>query len=121
MFAIHPINFLISFDYLRLLEITWTPVVGFARNLVEIVPRSLPELFKQLRDQNNRQKQSKTSDKILRKIIINQKKRVFLGFPCLTWNFLIFPWKMIRPVGVSFCHFGGFQEFGVDCGEDFDS
>ena len=36
----------------RLLEITWTPVVGFARNLVEIVPRSLPELFKQPGDQN---------------------------------------------------------------------
>ena len=33
---------------------------------VEIVPRSLPELFKQLGDQNNSQKQSKTSDNILR-------------------------------------------------------
>ena len=31
-------------------------LVGFGRNLVEIVPRSLPELFKQLGDQNNRQK-----------------------------------------------------------------
>ena len=41
-------------------------LVGFGRNLVEIVPRSLPELFKQLRDQNNSQKQSKTSDNILR-------------------------------------------------------
>ena len=32
-------------------------VVGFARNLVEIVPRSFPELFKQFGDQNNSQKQ----------------------------------------------------------------
>ena len=31
-------------------------LVGFGRNLVEIVPRSLPELFKQLGDQNNNQK-----------------------------------------------------------------
>ena len=34
-------------------------MVGFARNLVEIVPRSLPELFKQLGDQNNSQKHKK--------------------------------------------------------------
>ena len=42
----------------------WSELVGFARNLVEIVPRSLPELFKQLRDQNHSQKQPKTSDNI---------------------------------------------------------
>ena len=46
-------------------EITWTPVVGFARNLVEIVPRRLPELFKQLGDQNHTQKIKNMSDKIL--------------------------------------------------------
>ena len=44
----------------------WSELVGFGRNLVQIVPRSLPELFKQLGDQNNSQKHSKTSDNILR-------------------------------------------------------
>ena len=39
-------------------------LVGFERNLVEIVPRSLPELFKQLRDQNNIPKHKKMKFKI---------------------------------------------------------
>ena len=42
-----------------------TPLLWFGRNLVEIDPRSLPELSKQLGDQNNKQKTKKTSDKIL--------------------------------------------------------
>ena len=52
----------------KLIEFSQDPgseLVGFGRNLVEIVPRSLPELFKQLGDQNNRQKTKNTSDKIL--------------------------------------------------------
>ena len=39
---------------------------GFGPDLVRIFPRSLPQLSKQLRDQNNSQQQSKTSDQILR-------------------------------------------------------
>ena len=50
--------------FCQFLVITRSQELGFARNLMEIDPRSLPDLFKQLRDQNNRQKQSKTSDKI---------------------------------------------------------
>ena len=46
-------------------EITRTPGIGFGRDLVEIVPRSLPELFKQLGDQNHSQKHKKASDNIL--------------------------------------------------------
>ena len=53
----------------RLLEITWTPVVGFARNLVEIVPRSLPELLKQLGDQNNSPKHKKHENQNFKKIV----------------------------------------------------
>ena len=47
------------------LVITRSQELGFGRNLVEIVPRSLPELFKQPGDQNNRQNTQKASDKIL--------------------------------------------------------
>ena len=41
------------------LVITRSQELGFGRNLVEIDPRSLPDLFKQLRDQNNSQKPQK--------------------------------------------------------------
>ena len=37
------------------------PGIGFGRDLVEIVPRSLPELFQQLGDQNNSQKHKKNN------------------------------------------------------------
>ena len=42
-----------------MIEISQDPgseLVGFGQNLVEIDPRSLPDLFKQLRDQNNNEK-----------------------------------------------------------------
>ena len=39
------------------LVITRSHELGFGRNLVEIDPRSLPDLFKQLRDLDNSQKQ----------------------------------------------------------------
>ena len=45
-----------SFGFLL---ITRTPGLGFGRHLVEIVPRSLPQLSKQLRDLNNSQKHEK--------------------------------------------------------------
>ena len=41
------------------LVITQSQDLGFGRNLVEIDPRSLPELFQQLGDQNKGQKQKK--------------------------------------------------------------
>ena len=48
---------------------TRTPVVGFGRDLVEIVPRSLPEHFKQLGDQNNSQKPQKDENQNFKKIV----------------------------------------------------
>ena len=47
-------------SWVNVIEFSHDPgseLVGFGRNLVEIVPRSLPELFKQLGDQNNSHKQ----------------------------------------------------------------
>ena len=44
--------------------ITRTEPIGFGPDLVGILPMSLPQLSKQLRDQNNKQKQQKTKIKI---------------------------------------------------------
>ena len=56
-------------------------MVGFGRNLVEIDPRSLPDLFKQLRDQNDRKKHKKNEIQNLEQIISIYRK---IGYDCLT-------------------------------------
>ena len=45
------------------LVITHTDYLGFGPDLVGIFPRSLPQLSKQLRDQNNNQKPKKNKGK----------------------------------------------------------
>ena len=45
--------------YLGFLDITRTEPIGFGPDLVGILPMSLPQLSKQLRDQNNSQKHEK--------------------------------------------------------------
>ena len=45
--------------FLRFLVIARSHELGFGLNLVEIYPRSLPDLFKQLRDPDNSQKHKK--------------------------------------------------------------
>ena len=49
-------------ELLTVLLITRSQVFRFGRNLVEMDPRSLPQLSKQLRDQNNSEKQEKTPE-----------------------------------------------------------
>ena len=46
-------------NFFGFLDIARTGSLGFGRHLVEIFPTSLPQLSKQLRDQNNSQKQWK--------------------------------------------------------------
>ncbi len=58
-------------------DITRTPGNRFGRDLVEIVPRSLPELFKQHTDQNNSQE---TQTKM--KINISKTSYNFRINPC---------------------------------------
>ena len=53
--------------------ITWSQELGFGRNLVDFFPRGLPDLSKQLRDQNNRKKYKQNE-------IQNFEKLIFLIF-----------------------------------------
>ena len=70
-------------------------MVGFARNLVE----SLPELFKQLQDQNNSQKHSKTSDDFLKMLIL-----MFFLFGLLFWSLscLKSSGRLLGPISTKF-------------------
>ena len=59
---------------------------------MEIVPRSLPELFNQLGDQNNSQKHKKdVRHNFNRKINRNHKIVLFLVFCYFSWDFPMDP------------------------------
>ena len=84
------------------LVITHTDYLGFGPDLVGIFPRSLPQLSKQLRDQNHSQKHQKNEIQIFfvyfkgvlwsfTKRYIKNLKCVFLGSCYLMWNFPISP------------------------------
>ena len=57
--GVHDLQILSLENVIEFSQDPGSELVGFGRNLVEIVPRSLPELFKQLGDQNNSQKHQK--------------------------------------------------------------
>ena len=82
------INFTNSL-FLCFLLITRTPYLGFGRDLVGMHPRSLPQLSKQLRDQNNSQKPHKSEIQNFKTTIKKTKRSTNRITNCLFLLFLV--------------------------------